>query len=329
MSRQRYTLDDLQEYASRSGGKCLSKEYVNLSTPLKWRCEKGHTWDADFQIIRQGGWCPACNKPQKDKEEKLKILKNIAKERGGKCLSKEYINNSTKVQFKCGEGHIWLMRPHDFKAGQWCPKCGIKRRIEKRKTPIEVYKKYAHSKGGKFLSTNYSSGHQKLLWQCGKGHQWSAAGVMVVNAKTWCPHCRGMYKDISDMQALAKKRGGKCLSKKYINSKTKLKWQCDKGHVWQSAPNNITNNCWCPTCGYVTNGAKQNDSIEKYKKIAIKKGGRLLTDIYINNNTLMLWQCKNGHKWKARGANVFHMNSWCPFCFDIKMGRKVRQTLIK
>ena len=329
MSRQRYTLSDLQEYASRFDGKCLSKEYINLSTPLKWRCEKGHTWDADFQIIRQGGWCPACMKPQKDKEERFDFLKKIAKERGGKCLSKEYINNTTKAQFKCGEGHIWLMTPHSIKVGQWCPKCGIKRRTEKRKTPIEVYKKYAQDKGGKFLSTNYASGHEKLLWQCGKGHQWCAPGVMVINSKTWCPHCRGMYKDISDMQALAKKRGGKCLSEKYVNSSTKLKWQCDKGHVWKSAPYNIIDNCWCPICGYVVATEKQKDSIEIYQKIAKKNGGKLLSKEYTNNRTSLLWQCEKGHKWNARPLNIRHQKSWCPYCFDIKMGRNVRKRPIK
>lgn len=328
MSR-RYKIDDIQEYASRSGGKCLSKEYINLSTPLKWRCEKGHTWDADFQIIKQGGWCPACLKPQKDKAERLETLKNIAKERGGKCLSKEYINNSTKVQFKCGEGHVWLMRPHDFKAGQWCPKCGRKNRVEKVKTPIEIFIKHAKQKGGKLLSDNYINGHAKLLWQCDKGHHWQATGAMVLHAKSWCPHCNGKHKDIKDMQKLAEQKDGKCLSKKYINSSTKLKWQCNKGHVWLSAPYNIIDNCWCPTCGYEIATEKQKDSIEIYREIALKNGGKLLSNTYINNRTPLLWQCKMGHQWNARPITIRHQKSWCPCCFDISMGRKVRQTLVK
>jgi len=32
------------------------------------------------------------------------------------------------------------------------------------------------------------------------------------------------------MQQVAKKRGGKCLSEKYVNAKTKLEWECRKGH---------------------------------------------------------------------------------------------------
>jgi hypothetical protein len=328
MSRQRYTLEDLQEYAAHSGGKCLSKEYVNLSTPLKWRCEKGHTWDADFQIIRQGGWCPACLKPKQDKNERLERVKNIAKERGGKCLSNEYITGLTKIKFKCGEGHVWLMASKYIKAGQWCPKCGIKRRAEKRRSPIGIFKKHAERKGGQLLSKEYINGNTKLLWQCAKGHQWSATGMMVIHANSWCPHCKGMYKNITDMQVLAKKRGGVCLSKKYINSKTKLKWQCNKGHQWMSAPYNIIDNCWCPTCGYEIATEKQKDNIEIYRKIAVKKGGKLLSVEYINNRTPLIWQCKKGHKWKARPINIRHLNSWCPVCFDISQGRKMRKITI-
>lgn len=325
---RRYTIYDIQEYAKLSGGKCLSKEYINLSSPLKWRCEKGHTWDADFQIIKQGSWCPACLKPQKDKEERLEVLSTIAKARGGICISKEYINNSTKVQFKCDQEHIWMMRPHDIKAGQWCPKCGIKKRSESRKSSIEIYHKYAKRKGGKLLSDNYINGHKKLLWQCNEGHQWSASGIMVINAETWCPYCAGRHKDIKDMQDLADKRGGKCLSKKYIDSKTKLKWQCGKGHIWLSAPYNIADNCWCPTCGYEIATEKQKDSIEKYKKIAKKKSGKLLSVEYTNNRTPLLWQCKKGHQWKAQPLNIQHQNSWCPYCFDIARGRKLRPTVV-
>ena len=36
------------------------------------------------------------------------------------------------------------------------------------------------------------------------------------------------------MQELAKARGGKYLSDRYIDAKTKMKWQCKEGHVWMS-----------------------------------------------------------------------------------------------
>jgi hypothetical protein len=56
-------------------------------------------------------------------------------------------------------------------------------------------------------------------------------------------------KTIQDMHSLASAKGGKCLSDKFINQKTPLKWQCAKGHIWEAKPMNIINRKqWCPEC---------------------------------------------------------------------------------
>jgi hypothetical protein len=306
-----YSITDMQEYASYHGGKCLSKEYIDLKSPMTWRCEKGHTWDTGFRIIQQGGWCPVCEKKQNN-EARLKELKLIAKERGGKCVSAEYTNSRAKLKFKCSEGHIWMMNSHSIKAGQWCPKCGIERRSEKRRNSIVIFQNIALKRGGKLLSENYKNGHSKLLWECSEGHQWYADGAMVLHAESWCPYCAGLHKTIKDMQILAEKRGGKCLSAKYIDASTKLKWKCSKGHIWETAPYNILDNCWCPTCGTEIMKEKEKDDIEKYRKVATRNGGKLLSETYVNNRTPLLWECKKGH---ARPVNVFHAESWCPYCY--------------
>jgi hypothetical protein len=46
----------------------------------------------------------------------------------------------------------------------------------------------------------------------------------------------------------ANKKGGKCLSTVYVNSQTKLKWQCAKGHIWEAKPNTIQQGHWCKIC---------------------------------------------------------------------------------
>lgn len=59
----------------------------------------------------------------------------------------------------------------------------------------------------------------------------------------------GNKLSIDDMRKIAKERGGECLSRKYINIKTKIKWRCKEGHEWEATPNNIKNNhSWCPYC---------------------------------------------------------------------------------
>ncbi|MCH2134366.1 MAG: hypothetical protein MK116_11505, partial [Phycisphaerales bacterium] len=54
---------------------------------------------------------------------------------------------------------------------------------------------------------------------------------------------------IEDMQAIAKRHGGKCVSNQYVNSYTPLKWQCKNGHKWMMKPNNAKNlKVWCQEC---------------------------------------------------------------------------------
>ena len=63
--------------------------------------------------------------------------------------------------------------------------------------------------------------------------------------------CQSMTKKLSikNMHVLAQQRRGKCLSEAYVNNKTKLTWQCEKGHIWEATPHNIKTGYWCPVCG--------------------------------------------------------------------------------
>ena len=42
---------------------------------------------------------------------------------------------------------------------------------------------------------------------------------------------------IERMRELAAAKGGKCLSDVYVNSASKLQWQCARGHTWWIAAN--------------------------------------------------------------------------------------------
>lgn len=68
---------------------------------------------------------------------------------------------------------------------------------------------------------------------------------------------------LDDMRFLANKNGGKCLSKEYITSTTRLEWQCDKGHIWKALPKDIKRSHWCPICG-----GSSKLTIEEMKNIA-------------------------------------------------------------
>ena len=80
------------------------------------------------------------------------------------------------------------------------------------------------------------------------------------------------------MQELAASKGGKCLSKVYVDSHTKLTWECSQGHAWDAKPNNVSNGTWCPICSKgKVNGGKRRTIID-IKNYAIKMGGLCLSD---------------------------------------------------
>ncbi len=178
---------------------------------------------------------------------------------------------------------------------------------------LEEMKEIAKKRGGECLSEFFIDGRTKLEWRCAKNHIWEAIPESV-KSRTWCPFCaRNVKLNIFDMRKEAKGRGGLCLSKRYINSQRKLKWQCKKGHIWKAVYGSIQQGSWCPKCANAKGHEKLKSNIQEMQKIAEKRGGKCLSKWYMNSQTHLEWQCAEGHVWKAIPNNI-KRSRWCPFC---------------
>ena len=178
----------------------------------------------------------------------IEEMQKRARSRGGKCLSKRYVNAHHKLKWKCKNGHVWSAKSYIIKNGSWCPECHRKLAGSLVKLTIQQMKHMAKSRGGTCISKTYTDTHSNLIWCCKKGHKWKAMPRNVKNG-TWCPYCsRRIRLTIQEMRSIASKRGGKCLSKKYMNIKTNLKWQCRYGHKWIATAANVKKSTWCPYC---------------------------------------------------------------------------------
>lgn len=104
---------------------------------------------------------------------------------------------------------------------------------------------------------------------------------------------------IEDMHLLASSRGGKCLSKKYVNSQNKLEWECSEGHRWEAVPAKVRCGQWCRKC---SGNAKKN--IEQMCELAAKYSGKCISKEYVNNMTTLEWVCKKGHFFTASYSGV-------------------------
>ena len=246
MRLQNITIEDCKEIARQRKGECLSTEYVNAHTKLKWKCECGYEWEAKPNHIKRGSWCPVCGGSMK---KTIEEMREIAKSRNGECLSTEYVNSQTHLKWRCEHGHEWEAKPSNIKSGKWCPKCaGV------IKYTIEEMQDLAKSRNGECLSTEYVNARTKLKWKCECGYEWEATPSCMKSRDSWCPKCAAKKRGenqrlgIEEMQNLAKSRNGECLSTEYINTDTKLKWKCSKGHKWKAIPNSIKRGGWCPHC---------------------------------------------------------------------------------
>eukprot|EP00439_Symbiodinium_sp_Y106_P054859 s693_g7.t1 len=308
-ARQQSMLDRLNDHAAVLGGECLAIGYTNLKTKVPWQCQHGHTWDAlPNNVLNQKKWCPECARNKR--RIRLQRLQDHARARGGWCLSTSKYNRSrAKVPWQCKLGHTWEASVQSvLHNGSWCPKCCRKGRTCKKRS-LKDLQAHAASLGGRCLSTAYEGMRAPAVWQCHEGHTWRAIPDAVLNKKkTWCPVCAGNAPlNIRLLQAHAARRGGKCLAKKYVNSRSKVTWKCEHGHSWRAKPKSVLNSgSWCPQCNKI--------GLPRLRAHAAALGGRCLAKSYKDAFQKLLWECRVGHHWEASASTVLHGKSWCPEC---------------
>jgi bacterioferritin-associated ferredoxin len=256
---QSLIIDQLCQIAEKRGGSCLSKIYEGSKSKLLWQCSEGHKWVAAPAAIKRGTWCPEC---AGKKKRTIEEMHQLAKERGGKCLSGMYKDANTRLLWECSEKHQWETAPKNIKSGTWCPSCARAARPSIRRKIADM-QKVAAERSGKCMSDVYRGSQAKLRWECSKGHQWTAVLGSIAHG-SWCPTCaRNAKHTIEDMQIVAAKRGGKCLSDSYKNNCTKLTWECSEGHQWNAMPMKVFNGNWCRKCHIAKRYNQSNN--EQYK----------------------------------------------------------------
>ena len=219
------------------------------------------------------------------------------------------MNCLENLKWRCSKGHEWFASLNTIRnRGTWCRQCAI----AALRLSLKDAQAVALAREGMCLSAEYLNSRMHLRWRCSKGHEWPASLNTVKNKGCWCPGCAGrMPLSLTRAQELALKRGGRCLSNKYINNKKNLKWQCSKGHKWSASLNSIKNHgSWCPHCVVEASRLSLRDA----QAVALSRRGTYLSIEYVGATAPMKWQCSKGHKWIASLNQIKNRGSWCPQC---------------
>lgn len=374
------TIVDMQILAKNKHGLCISKIFKGVDEKLKWKCKHGHSWWQKPAHVLSGHWCPYCSCNAK---LTLRIIKDTALIRDGKCLSKKYSNALSPLLWQCKYRHTWRANANNIRQGKWCPICACNLREKICRT---IFEKLFHSKfpkaKPKWLLNAYGNrmeldgfngllniafehqGEQHYKYNtyfhrnrtlsrqikddrlkrilCKREHisliqipysisvenlpQYIQDKCKILNLpiRDTRINIESLSLDIysantvKDLDNYAKLKGGRLLSKEYLGAHIKHKWKCKFGHEWESTPSSIKNGQWCPHCA-----GTLKKSVGDAVAMAKRNKGKCLSKFYKNARSNLIWQCKNGHIWRASYDNVMK-GTWCKICSLQKMAENNR-----
>ena len=164
------------------------------------------------------------------------------------------------------------------------------------------------------VSTVYVNSRQSFKYVCDKGHEGSMR-IDHLRKGVRCSKCVGNRKlSIDFVRASFNDAGYVLLTDKYINSKSKLKYVCPKGHLGSVIWNNWLLGNRCMECS-----GKKRASFKKIKASFELEGYTLLSDKYINRNSKLISICPKGHVYKVSWENWNRNSSRCSKCYMAKI----------
>lgn len=97
------------------------REIAKYQTSVQIQCGNGHNVKILIKKIIENIWsCRNCNQVKNN----IEMFVEIAKDRGGLCLSEKYLGLNKHLIFECKINHKWNATPNNIKnKNSWCPQC--------------------------------------------------------------------------------------------------------------------------------------------------------------------------------------------------------------
>jgi len=173
----------------------------------------------------------------------------------------KYTGSQTKVKITCDKGHEFRIEPRMLISGQGCAKCSVfyqhstEQFIEKAKN---IKPNYDYSK------VDYTNSKTKVKIICDKGHEFEIRPHNLFSGQICSKRSRKPRHTTEEWILEAKKIKPNYDYNKvdYINSKTKVKIICNKGHEFRIRPTSLTSGSGCAKCA----SSKGEEAIREFLK---------------------------------------------------------------
>jgi len=171
MGNKKWTIESIKARTREiaPGYECLSSEYINYVEKLIFKCSENHSFTMSWNKFRDNQRCPFCagNRRKTIEEIKEAVPRLIF---GYTCISIEYVDNTSKLEFLCNNGHIFSTSWLVFNNKKGCPICrmspnridGTRKRLYRDRNWL--YDQYINRrKSSKEIGKYCNVGHRLIL----------------------------------------------------------------------------------------------------------------------------------------------------------------------
>jgi hypothetical protein len=314
------SLAEAKVLAEKRGGEFCSYRFLGTTHRYEWRCGNKHSWTATYYDVKRGSWCPQCSSVFV-----------------GEVLCRRLMEAAFGCQFP-KRRPVWLLSKK------------TNRRLELDGYNHQLGVAFEHQgKQHRIADSLYSGGDYRLseikarddekrqlcrehgvrLFLFYEVPQRTSIDELIVAIKEAC-RVVGMTPKVeltlelvnigdvysgadqfNALQRLARSRGCELITAKFLGPDIKMEWRCSRGHEWtRSSRKTVAFDRWCLNC----NGVKAR-VMKKIHRAVADRGGKCLTNDYVNDRSPLSLICENGHNWVTALRNV-RVGKWCPTCYD-------------
>ena len=253
-----------------------------------WRCEQGHSWQAQVYSVKSGCSCPYCSgrnaiPGETDLATTHPQVLKLWSEKNTLKPTEVTASSHRKVWWRCDRGHEWESQIAVVAVeGCGCPYCMGKRAIP-GETDLatlrpDVLEAWDFEKNQEIDPGNVlPSSHEKAWWRCSLGHSWQAMIFSRTREQAaGCPYCTGKkvlpgFNDLATKKPKVAEQWHQPLNGELRpedvspGSNWKVWWRCREGHVWQAAIYSRTREraSGCPVCAGVVKQRAQRQTQKK------------------------------------------------------------------
>lgn len=321
------------EYDADKTGIPLQELNANSKSAKKlwWKCTKEHSWQATMRDrTERNGVCPYCAGRLATPENNFAtarpdLVPMFNTETNGTTPDQITPTLNRKLHWTCSQGHQFLKSPKEvIRTNGYCWEC---------KSLAYNYpglRKHYHAENIHSFDELLAGANKKVLWVCGKGHEYEQTVKHKAIDGHGCPYCSGRYATpennlLISHPEIAKEfdaeKNGTTADKVTPKSNKKMWWKCSKGHSYQAAPAKKTLNnlpYGCAICsGYQVDetnnfGARFPELAKEFQSEA---NGVSPYEFSPGRTKKYEWKCSaKGHIFYASVSDRTRRGDGCPYC---------------